>query len=303
MAETLKQLRSFRSVAETGSFTEAAQGLGLSQPVVSGHVRDLETTLGLPLLTRTTRKIALTEEGRAYLAEVCVVLDRLEQARARVRLLAETRAARLVIAAPPVLAATLLPPVMARFAGIRPEVRLSLLDVPTGAMREALAAGRVDAAVGTFDPGIPTATRLQVLRDRLMAFVPADNPLSRRGALGWADLAEADLILLRPPSGIRGLVDAQAAREGVTLQPRHEVVNVMTVLAMVEAGLGAAILPSYAATGLGARAIRAVDLAGSPAPREIAFVTPAGRPAPPAATEFARLLRREARRLTAGKAE
>lgn len=300
MNGTLRQLRSFRAVAEARGFGRAARALGASQPVVSGHVRELERELGVALFHRTTRRVALTEEGAAFLAEAEVVLDRLAGAVERVRGLAQARVERLLLAAPPLLAASLLPSAMATFAAAHPAVRLGLLDAPTEAIVAALGSGRVDAAVGTVPETVEVGSRSVILRDRLIVFAGAGSSVAGMEAMDWSELAARDLILLTPGSGIRALVDRELVRHGAVVEPAHEVTNVMTVLAMVEAGLGLSILPSYAATGLGGRAIRAVPLRGAPVEREIALVTPPGQTPAPAAADFARILRRHARRIGGG---
>ena len=297
MNVTVKQLRSFRAVVEMGGFGRAATALGTSQPVVSAHVREMEAALGVRLIERTTRRLALTEEGAAFLLDAGEALARLEGAVERVQGLAAARLTRLRVAAPPVMAASLLPPVIAAHAAAHPEVAVELFDAPTEEMVRALQARRVDAVLGTVPEEVAVGSRHVLLRDRLMLFVPHGSDLTGAAPVAWSELERRDVVQLRPGSGIRRLVDREAARQNTPLATRYEVVNVMTALAMVEARLGVAILPSYVATGLERRGIEALVLDGTDMHREFVLVTSPSDPAPPTVGPFLHLLRRHLNRV------
>ena len=243
MNNLLIKLQTLRAVAEHGGFGSAARALGVSQPVVSSHIRDLEHELQTSLIARTTRRVSVTDQGHAFLKDVAPHLDRLTEAMARGKARAKASAERLRIAAPPLLSASFLPSVIAGFARAHPTVSVELYDEPTERIVEHLTSGTVDAALGTLPDTVAVSSKTIVLRDRLVVVsASSESPKT------WAGLVKTPLVLLSPGSGIRQLVDAVSRREGTQLEPTYQVGNVMTVLALVGAGLGASILPSYALT-------------------------------------------------------
>lgn len=284
----LTHLRSFRAVVDHGGFSAAGRVLGLSQPVVSGHVQLLEAELGLTLLSRTTRHVGLTPAGQRFLTKVEAVVDDLDRAVWDVRSWAEAQESTLRLAAPPLLSATFLPEVIAAYQVQRPEVKLSLLDMPTAEIIAAMRNGEIDACLGTMPDVIDGAGREVVMRDPMMLFASKNAPAP---PTDWAGICAAEMILLRPGSEIRRLADRAAQAAGHSLNPTFEVRNVQTALSMVEAGLGVSIMPSYSLAGLGMRALAAFDLPGSVARREIVFATAPHRRGSPAVGAFLTLLR------------
>src|SRR5688500_11062003 len=96
---TLRQLRYFRAVAETGSFTRAAQSLFVSQPTVSGAVKELERQVGLPLLEPLSRRVQVTQAGRILLQTAERVLEDLDSTAERLAALTAGKAGRLALGA------------------------------------------------------------------------------------------------------------------------------------------------------------------------------------------------------------
>lgn len=303
MSYTIKQLRSLRAVIATGGFGRAANELGLSQPVISGHIRELEDLLGARLINRTTRHLSLTSVGKQFLAEVEQGLEVLDGAIANVLSRGESQATKFRLAAPPILAATLLPPVIASFTAAHPKIRVMLKDLPTGAMLSALKAGEVDAAIGTLPETEEVGFRQVLLRDRLMLFTPAKSRLADADSVAWADLVGIPVITQQVGGGVRALIDKEVSRRGLQIPFAYEVNNLETAIALVEAGLGAAILPSYVIAGLSSRLVWWVDLQGEPATREIVLVTSTAFPSPEPLPAFLRAMQRHVRTLDLSRAD
>lgn len=292
---TLRQIECFLTTMRLGNFSRAAEALGLSQPALSQQVRDLETLLGLRLLDRTTRRVTPTEAGIAYAARASVALADLDRASAEAQGRATLATGALRIAAPPLLAAELLPVVMARFAEDHPGLRLHLADLPTDAIVARLRDGRADLGIGTFPPGLPDLDHRPLLRDALVLFAPADHPLADLPEVPWHALADHPLITLTRDSGIRLLVDMGLERAGLSVPPAQEVGQISTALALVAAGFGVAVLPGYARIAPQARGLACPGLAGPPIGRQIAAVIPRDRSAPPALPAFLEALARNLR--------
>jgi len=106
---TIRQIQSFLNVADLGSFTRAAEKMHTMQPALSQQVRDLESELGIRLFDRTTRRVELTEGGAEFRNIAAKIIEDLEAAARNAHELAERKRGRVIIAAPPLLAAAIVP--------------------------------------------------------------------------------------------------------------------------------------------------------------------------------------------------
>jgi DNA-binding transcriptional LysR family regulator len=264
-------LRTFVAVAETGSFSAAAQRLSYTQSAVSQQIAALEADLGTPLLTR--RPVALTPAGERLRRHATVLLTRLAAARADV-----TRA----VAPPGRLIVGLTPLAWSRrvssaLAVIRAEsARLSSRVLVAGRDRivDLAAAGEIDVALvdGFTAPNdplpLPVAGAVGVAEDRAVVAVPHDHPLTARRTVDLADLAEAYWIEAPVVSPLTNL-PVDGLRAGL----RYEGADVAVLLGLVEAGHGLSVLPASVAGGVPLpRLVHRVELltapgAGGPAAR------------------------------------
>ena len=290
----MRQLEAFLAVAEHGNFSRAAETLGMAQPGVSQAVRDLEALLGQRLFDRTTRQVVLTAAGTAFRDGAQKGLEALDMAVAGARDLGDLRRGHLRLAAPPFLAATVLPGVLAGFGAGHPGLTLDLADNSTVQIMDLLRRGKADLGLGTFPPDEAGLSRRVVLHDEMMAFAPTGFHLPT--PLRWADLAGVPVIILARSSALRLPVDLGFEAAGIALKPAFEVGQIATALALASAGLGVALLPGYA------RAARhhglvALDLTAPLIRREVALIHPTGRSLSPAAAEFSDYLTHSLRRL------
>lgn len=294
MTPTLRQIEAFRAVTETQSFSRAAARLGMAQPSLSQLIRDLETTLGTRLFDRTTRRVDLTEAGRAFAAPALAALTEIDRAVTTVQDLSALRRGTVTLAAPPLLAATVLPGVLADLGASHPGLTLRIMDLATDGIVAALRAGAADLGLGTFPPGLDGFDRVALLRDRLMVF---DRAGAGAPPLRWADLTAGPVITLTRESGIRLLTEVGFETAETPFAPAHEVRQIATALALVRAGLGRAILPAYARAA--APDLQAIPLQDPEIAREITLLTLRDR-APSAAALALRAALRSALRDAAG---
>ena len=243
---SLRQLRAFVSVAQEASMTRAATRLHLTPSALSMLVRSMEDELGFRLFDRTTRRLVLTDAGRQLLPTVHHVFDSLEQGIDAIRTAQQVRASQLVVATSPLLASALVPQVIASFRQQHPQVRVRLIDAPVESLPALVREGGADMAVCTANSDVPDLHAVRLYRDKLMLVCHADDPLAARHEVEWQALCNERLILLRPGSGLRALVDKAFARWKNRKPPAYEVSQVATALGLVEAGEGISILPSYA---------------------------------------------------------
>jgi DNA-binding transcriptional LysR family regulator len=291
---TLRQIEAFAAVADLGSFSRAAERLGISQPTLSQVIRDLETALGVRLFDRTTRRVDLTEPGAAFAAQALPGVDQIARGVAHVQDMRVLRLGTVRVAAPPLLAATALPQVLAELSESHPGLTVKIADLGTDAIVTQIRTGQADLGLGTFPPGEDGLERLPVAQDQLMGFLHADSPLA---TCTWAELARGPLITLTRESGIRLLTEVGFESARVALRPAHEVHQVGTALALVAAGLGNAVLPAYARAAVGARPIRAVPLTGPVIARDITLITARDRAVSPATVAVRGVIRKALREI------
>ncbi|MBW3096421.1 LysR family transcriptional regulator [Pseudohoeflea coraliihabitans] len=300
MKITLKQIEAFLAVAEFGNFSRAAARLHTTQPALSQSIRDLEAELAVRLFDRTTRRVELTDAGREFRHPAAKALEELEHAVDGVVELAQRRRGRLRIAAPPLLAAVVLPQALAEFSRRHPGISVELADVGTEQIIERVRSGRADCGLGTFSPGEEGLDRLPLVRDSLMLFCSLGSRFDAVSSVSWTDIAAEPLITLTRDSGIRRLVEVGFESAEIAVKPAYEVAQVTTAIALVEAGLGIAVLPTYALAAARHRKVGGKVLTAPTIAREVVLINASGRSISPAVSAFATIVRQYAQRLTPG---
>jgi DNA-binding transcriptional LysR family regulator len=287
---TIRQLQAFLEVADAASFTQAAKRMHIAQPALSQHVRDLESELGIRLFDRTTRRVELTEGGREFRSRAGKIVEDLDHATRYVHGYAERKRGRVTIAAPPLLSATILPWAIADFRDTFPGIQVSLAELPSDQIVEQVRSGKVDCGLGTFRSGEPDITSKVLCSDSLAAFSLGTNPLSRQKRIVWHELENYPLIAMTRESNIRLLFELGCETSKAALNPTYEVSHVTTALAMVEARLGVAILPTYAAVAVRNSAVKATPLHKPRMERDIVLIARAGRSPSPGLQSFTQFL-------------
>ncbi|MBT3146086.1 LysR family transcriptional regulator [Neptunomonas phycophila] len=241
---TVKQLRAFVAVAKTRSFTEACSQIHISQPALSVAIKNLEDALGGPLLSRTTRTLALTPEGEAFLPTAQRLLAELDEALEEMHNRFALFRGKVAIAAMPFFASSCLPDVLLKFRAHHPHINLTVHDVIAEDVIDMVRTGRVEVGIA-FDPGEAEDLVFQKLyTDRFMAVIPRQHVLNTKAEITGADILPNDFIVLQRPSSVRLLVDARLEQEGLHISPQLETHQLTTIGQMVSKGLGISIMPS-----------------------------------------------------------
>ncbi|GMU72258.1 MAG: LysR family transcriptional regulator [Burkholderiales bacterium] len=284
---TLRQMQAFVLVARQASFTRAAAALHLTQSATSALVKELEERLGLVLLDRTTRSVGLTRGGEEFLARAERILADVAHAVADTHDLVHKRRGLVSIAASPMSSSTFLPGAIAGFAALHPFVRVQLHDILTDGILEEVRNGAAELGIGTFQRSIPDVAFVTLFEHRLGVVMPAASPLAAKRRLAWRELALAPRISMSPSSAFRPLVDNAFAAAGVAVErPRFEVGYMGTAVALVEAGLGVAILPERAAALARSGSVCWRPLVDPAVAHPSTLVTRAGRTLSPGARAF-----------------
>lgn len=246
MNVTLRQLRAFVAVARTCSFTLAAESLFITQAALSGLIKELEQTLGLRLIDRSTRRIALSGAGENLFPLVDKILHDLDGVLDEVTQLKQLKTGLVRIAAPQLMASTLLPEVIAAFNQAHPEIRIKLVDCLVESVVSRVFSGEVDFGIGPErDPNSDISATL-LFEGPFVAVFPPDHPLSKLSDIRWVDLMQFPMISLQGQFTERLSTDLRTAVRGLSLAPSNEVAFMSTALSMVSAGLGVTTCIPYA---------------------------------------------------------
>lgn len=293
MQITLKQLRAFEAVARTGSFTEAARTLHLTQSALSMLVLELEATLGVRVFDRQTRRNHLSDAGRDFIPYVQRVLAELEDGIGSINSLRENKRGRVRVAAPQMMACTLMPRAIQSFLAAFPGVDVKLVDTLPEHLLDILERGDVDLAVG---PGLasPGIERSTLLNDGHCLVCAADHPLARRKKVRWNDLQK--LPFIAPTRDF--MSDLRLALGHLAPAAAHEVSYMTTALGMVAIGQGVTACPTYSSPLVKAWDLRMLPLVDPLFVREVFVHRLARRSLSPPADAFARFMMEFVRKAT-----
>lgn len=291
---SLRQLRAFWLVAQESSMTRAAARMHLTISALSMLVRTLEEELGVRLFERTTRNIKLTEAGRQFLPTARDVFFALESGLQTLRESKRLKSERLSVVTSPLLAASLVPAVIAQFRAEFPHVTVTLVDAPVDQVVAQVREAKCDFGICTADVALTDLVTQVLYEDTLVLACSPDHPLADRRDLTWADLADQSLVMMTTGSGLRRLVDQNLGQSTQRIKPAFEVANVQTAVGLVAAGLGVAVLPAYSLARVGADRVAAVPLNAPVVTREIVALCARARPFSMAAEAFLKLFKKYA---------
>ena len=241
----LRHLRYFVAVADELHFGRAADKLHISQPPLSHQIQDLERELGVDLFHRTRHFVALTEAGRAFLEEARPILQATDHAVATARKAGRAEVGRLSVGVGQAAETRVLGKALNAFLARHSNVVLDLHTLDSREQIEALATRRIDIAF----PILPVSHRdivaEAIATEPLVAALPAAHHLARARRLRLADLRSDPSCAFHPTRGPRFTISFQRACAEAGFAPSivHEAGHILTVLGLVGAGLGVAILP------------------------------------------------------------
>ncbi|RAY16420.1 LysR family transcriptional regulator [Actinomadura craniellae] len=245
----IRHLRYFTVVAEELSFTRAARRLHMAQPPLSTQIRLLEQELGVPLFDRSQRAIKLTEAGRALLPEARRLLADLEQTARLVRRAGDGGIGRLGIGFVPSAANGDLPGMLRRHRERFPGVELFLREMDPDALVRGLHERRLDAAFFYLPFEDPALSAVPVAAEELVLALPEGHRLARNPAVDLRELAGEPFILpaRHQMPGLYAYISELLATAGVSPQVvQKDVWMLQTILGLVSAGLGLALVPASA---------------------------------------------------------
>ncbi|MYR42203.1 LysR substrate-binding domain-containing protein [Streptomyces sp. SID5910] len=278
----LQQMRYVLAVAETASFTRAAERCHIVQSALSHQVARLEKELGARLFERTSRRVRLTTAGEAFLPAARQALEAADRARAEVAAATGEIRGRLTVGSIPTVAAVDLPALLHDYRRRHPQVRISLRAGSSERLVEQVRDGTLDAAFLGVQPGfrLEGVHDAQLAHDRHVAVVAPDHPLAARDAVDLRLLAGEAFVDFAEGSAARAQSDQAFAAAGLRREVTFEVSGVELMVRMVRHGLGIALLPAAFTTEL--HGLRCVSITDGPV-REERLVWRRAAPSPAAA--------------------
>ncbi|RZJ12789.1 MAG: LysR family transcriptional regulator [Rubrivivax sp.] len=242
----LRQLKTFAIAAETLSFTATAQRVHLSQSSVTGQIQALEVQLGEQLFERSNNRISLTAAGARFAVRARELLAMADLAVDEVRDRVSGAVESIAVAAPQTLCASLLRP-LAHAAALAPSgARIRVLERNSAGVLDALLEGQADVGLLHGRPGSDAFNVHELTRDTPVVVMPAAHELARAGPVEVDDLAENGLVATAPGCRYREYLESVMTTSSRPWSIRAEADSVPTLLGLVEAEVGLALLPRRA---------------------------------------------------------
>ncbi len=242
----LRQLEYFCAVARTGSFTKAADDLGVAQASLSEQIARLEQAFGAALFERLNRRIELTPLGQAILGKAQALLEDatalpeyFEQARAGVR-------GPLRVGAIPTILPYFLAPLLKGFTDRYPEIDLHVREGTTAEMVEQVLDGMIDIAIVSLPVEGSGLVMKELFRDPLYLAVPHGHPLASAQKVQLRRLSQERLLILKDGHCLRDETLAVCDRARARFAGQFEADQFLTIFELIRAGFGVSIVPEMA---------------------------------------------------------
>jgi LysR family transcriptional regulator, hca operon transcriptional activator len=244
----LRHLRYFIAVAEEGSLTNAAERrLHTAQPSLSRQIRDLEISVGAKLLERGTRGIALTAAGRVFLDHARLALLQVEAAGEAARRAAQPEKAAFMFGFLTGHEVVWLPEALRILREEQPDIEITLFSQSSPELAGGLMRGKVDVAFLRREAQAPGLAFKFLIKEPLVAVLPAGHRLAARKDIRLQDLAgEIYITPTRVAPALKAVIDAYAAKSGVALKPAYDAENLSSAMSLVASTGGVTLLPLYA---------------------------------------------------------
>lgn len=298
---SLQQLRALAAVAETGSFTLAAETLQLTQPAISHLIKRMEEEIGQPLVVRG-RRIQLTSAGQVMVETAVRALRLIDESVDACRSQSQLREGRVVLAVGHLTAGALLPPLLGRFSQKHPTLATTLLDSTAEQMISRLLSQEADLGFGS-DIGqkhSELATE-PLFTERMALFVREDHPLAQRVVVDAKHLEALPFIHVNPDANVWRSVSRQlSSMANVYPHVVHHVSMLSTAFGLIQAGAGVALLPRYVEVLMPGN-LRAVAVTRPTLEYPVVAVRLAKHPLSPAALAFLAMARQHMKPPRAGK--
>src|SRR6202041_4205197 len=244
----LRHLRYFVAVAEAGSLTVAAERkLHTSQPSLSRQIRDLESELGVQLLTRRARGIELTPAGQTFLDHARLVLSQVDAASEAARRVAHPSKPCFTMGFLTGHELRWMPEALRILRDELPNIDVMISSQYSPLLADGLAKGKIDAAFLRREKGVPGLGFRLLVKEPLMGILPSDHPLAALKTVSPRDLVGETFVAVSNTAPVlRKIIDDYLKRSGVNITPTHEADHVTMGMSLIVSARGVGLLPAYA---------------------------------------------------------
>ncbi|MDO4427832.1 MAG: LysR family transcriptional regulator [Moraxella sp.] len=283
---TLRQLRAFKAVTESGSFTKAAEQLHTTQSALSGLIKEFESTLDLRLFDRTTRTLSLSTAGQHIYPMVTRILYDIENMAAEVGRLKDLESGSVKVAVSQQLAASVLPAVMAHFSAKYPNIHVTLEDGSVDAVIESVNAGTVDFGISPERDIGDSLSGEMLFNLPFYVVMPENHPFTKLDHVNWCDLKHETLITLSGMFNQLLIQDLPEEHASMIKNATHRVNFPTTAFSMVAQNLGLTFCLPYSRTRVAQNGLQMRLLTEPRITRPAFLYKKRGRPLSDAAQKF-----------------
>lgn len=238
----LYQIRHFVAVAETGSFTKAADRAGVSQPAISASIAKLEAELDVRLLDRQRSLVIPTKAGARFLEGARDILHATDKLRAEIRSIAASKILKIGVLQS--LSHRHVSNLLSTFRHSHPDIGIEVSDGLSDKLLNALEGRQIDTMVTILDGALDQFESIALLKESFLLAVPAGHQLANKGSVTFADL-DNEPFIVRPERDRYQDASKQLASHGVRIRVVYETDQIDRTLALVAAGIGLAFVPAH----------------------------------------------------------
>ena len=288
----VRHLRYFLAVAESGSFSRAADRLSISQPSVSQQMRDLEAGLRVTLFQRRGKRILLTPAGVVFQEHARTILRQLEDCLQELGSEPGQRRGAVRIGVVPILNVPLVPPLLGLFAAAHPSINLIVEEISSTEIETALEEGRMDVGLGFVTRHSPNLRYERLCGDEFALIVSAKHPWAKRRMIDFSELHQQRLLQLPDSFVMRRMTDDICRNHQVRPRTVAEIDAIETLLRSLAPLEAAALMPKIALGRRESLRLKAIRLRGKKLGLEIGLLRLSDSPANSAVADFTHLARR-----------
>jgi len=225
----LRQLKHFLAVAQYGHFTHAAKSLNIAQPALSISIKKFEQLLGVPLFTRSDRKVELTQEGQVLMQHATKILQQVDDAKLAINEMIGLEKGEVRLGAPSMMGSYFFPEIIMAFKSQYPKLKLVLVDAGTQSIREMLLSGELDIGV-ILEKDVPEELETDhLLRCEMLAVTGEGHPFANKPSISFSEFFSQDLVMFKPGYFHRDYIDKASKQYDHTLKLSYET-NLLTMI-------------------------------------------------------------------------
>ena len=287
-------VQAFIAVAEHAGFQRAAEELHISQTAVTRRLQNLESHLGVKLIERTTRSVALTAIGSDFLPQAKRLVGELSNALTEIAESGKARRGDVSIACVPTAGIQFLPRIIQEYSASFPDNRITILDHSSSAVADAVVRREAELGINLAQTHHPDLISTRLLTDQFALICRDDHPLANKKSVAWKQLASYPLIFAGEANANRSVLDQELGSSKIKLQLFYEVQRSSTALGLVAEGVAIAVVPRLAVQKGAYPRLRAVALVDPIISRALVLVTRKAAQLSPAAQALHELIKRRA---------